>query len=159
MLFEVGAGADPVHNREKSWCMERSEDPVPCVSVKVDGLRTISDESADVGGCAAHVVGNDNQERVFGHRNEGLSAVRVAFHHIERVGQCARFGLKDRHACAAFCEVEFCEVVVPLAFALIDRFWLCRIRCQHIAVKGESVTGQGFGGDGHRNLGWRLTSL
>ena len=159
MLFEIRAGSDPVHHCEKSGGVERGQDPVPRISVKVDGLRTVRDKCADVNWRAVVVAGDNDQERVFRHGYEGLRAIGVPFHKVQHVGQFAGFSFEDRHARAAAVEFERGEVVVPLAFALIDRFRVHRICRKHIAEGGEGIAGQGFGGDGHRKPAWRFTSL
>ena len=64
-----------------------------------------------------------DQEGVFGHRQEGLAAQRVAFHQVQIVGQGDRLAVEqaDRRLAVGRAEFQPGQVVMPSAPALVDQ--------------------------------------
>ena len=74
-------------------------------------------------GAAALVRRDDDEERIRGHRHEGLAAERVALDQVERRAAARRAGRSRRDAGAAALadELDAGEVVEALAHAAVDR--------------------------------------
>ena len=141
MFLKVLAVADAINHGEKAGGGEGGEDAVPAAGCQVDALCAVGEKGA---GGRLGIKGDDDEEGVPGHRDEGLAAVGVTLDQIEGVGQAVGLGLEDRDAGAGIREVEFGAVVVAFAEAGIDQAEITR-RLQHIAEGGEGGLGQGFG--------------
>jgi hypothetical protein len=148
VFLEVWIIGDAVDDCEKAGRVQRGQHAVPCATVQIDALRAVGEEGAGFIGGAG---GSDDEEGVFGHRDEGLAAKGVTFDQSEGVGQAAGFGLEDRDAGAGasrFTAEIWCgAVVVAAAVAIIDQAEIAS-GVKDVAEGGEGLGSEEFGLDG-----------
>jgi hypothetical protein len=143
VLFKVRTGADPVNDSEEAGICKRRQNAMPGAAMQVYALRAVGQKGAGAGG---EVGADHHQKRVFGHRQKGLRALRVAFDQVKAIGKTAGLRQKDRYSGPGISEIQLGLVVVALAQSSVDGTEIsCRIK--DIAKGCEGLRGQGLGVD------------
>ena len=134
--------------------------PCQVPRVEVDPLPRRGAEGQRGAGRAVLIGGDDHEERVEGHGQEGLRAQRMAFDHVEPVGQVPRVGAEEADPGAAVHEIERGHVVEPTTEALVDDLVRIAFGRQNLAKGREGLRRQGRDDDlaGHRSMSSRRSS-
>ena len=119
----VMTGTATVDDQKVANSIKRQQRVMPDTGGVIDPLVTTSEEDAEVF-CRRRLTGRryDDQIRSAGHRHESLAALGGALHHLDRKGQLPRLAAEDRdNDLAVRTRLDFCQVVVTLGVATVDR--------------------------------------
>ena len=94
VFLQILSTSNPIDDREQPWRVQGRQHPVPGAPVIVHTLSWCGQESPRQPRHTARIGCDNDKEGIKAHRDVGLTAVGMAFHHVEHQGQGALFGLE-----------------------------------------------------------------